>query len=99
MDVEGIRQQFRSMSREAEADRTLHDSVALRLRETSLAASVPASVLRWEDAPLQPERPHSPRKIVFAAVGGLIGFLGGMVLLIGIELGDNKVRGLRSARR
>lgn len=92
VDTEGVRQQFRNMSREAEADRTLHDSVALRLRETSLAASVPASVLRWEDTPMQPEFPHSPRKIVFAAVGAFAGFLSGLVLLIGLELGNSKVR-------
>jgi capsular exopolysaccharide synthesis family protein len=99
VDIEGIRQQFRNMSREAEADRTLHDSVALRLRETSLAASVPASVLRWEDSPLQPERPHSPRKIVFAAVGGFAGFLAGLVLLGGLELGNHKVRDSAAAAR
>ena len=99
VEVEGIRQEFRKISREAEADRTLHDSVARRLRETTLAASVPASVLRWEDAPLQPERPHGPRKIIFAAVGGFVGFLGGLVLLICIELGDNKVRGPAAAAR
>ncbi|MES2441093.1 MAG: hypothetical protein V4584_18670 [Verrucomicrobiota bacterium] len=92
VDVEGIREQFRSMTRDAEADRTLHDSVALRLRETSLAASVPASVLRWEGNPLLPEKPHSPRKIVFAAVGAFAGFLGGLMLLAGLELGDRKVR-------
>jgi capsular exopolysaccharide synthesis family protein len=92
VNVEGIREKFRSMSREAEADRTLHDTVALRVRETSLAASVPASVLRWESSPLVPDKPHSPRKIVFAAVGGFAGFLGGLVLLAGLELGDRKVR-------
>lgn len=92
VDIEGLRQQFQSMSREAMADRALHDSVALRLRETSLAASVPASVLRWEDSPLQPELPHSPRKIVFAAVGAFAGSLMGLLLLVGIELGNHKVR-------
>jgi capsular exopolysaccharide synthesis family protein len=99
VDTEGIREQFRSMSREAEADRTLHDSVALRLRETSLAASVPASVLRWEDTPLQPEKAHSPRKIVFAAVGGFLGFLGGLVVLAGLALGNGKVRDSAAAAR
>jgi capsular exopolysaccharide synthesis family protein len=99
VDVEGVRQEFRKISREAEAERTLHDSVALRLRETTLAASVPASVLRWEDSPFQPERPHSPRKFVFAAVGAFLGFMGGLVLLIGFELGDSRVRGPAAAAR
>jgi capsular exopolysaccharide synthesis family protein len=95
--VEGVREKFRRMSREAEADRTLHDSVALRVRETSLAASVPASVLRWESSPLVPEFPRSPRKIIFAAVGAFAGLLGGMVILVGLELGNRKVRGSAAA--
>ena len=99
VDMEGVREQFRSMSREAEADRTLHDSVALRLRETSLVASVPASVLRWEDTPLQPERARSPRKIVFSAVGAFLGFLGGLVVLGGLEVGNSKVRNSAAAAR
>lgn len=97
--AEGIRDQFRAMARDAEADRTLHDSVARRLRETGLSASVPASVLRWEGSPLLPEKPHGPRKAVFAAVGAFAGFLGGLVLLGAIELGDRKVRDPGGAAR
>lgn len=99
VDVEGIREQFRSISRDASGDRALHDSVASRLRETTLASSVPASVLRWENMPMLPEKAHSPRKIVFAAVGGFGGFLGGLVLLAGLELGDRKVRDPAAAAR
>jgi succinoglycan biosynthesis transport protein ExoP len=96
---EGVREQFRVMMREAEAERTLHDSVALRLRETSLAATVPASVLRWEDTPLVPEKPHGPKKIVFAAAGAFLGFICGLVLLAGVELGDRKIRNSAAAAR
>ncbi len=99
VDVEGFREQFRSMTRDAEADRTLHDSVALRLRETSMIASVPASVLQWQGTPLVPERAHSPQKIVYAAVGAFAGFISGIVLLIGLELGDRKVRDPAAAAR
>lgn len=100
VDVEGIREQFRSMTRDAEGDRTLHDSVALRLRETGLAASVPASVLRWEGSPMTPEKSsHGRQKLVFAAVGSFLGFFGGLVLLAGLELGDRKVRGPAAAAR
>ncbi|MEO7101050.1 MAG: polysaccharide biosynthesis tyrosine autokinase [Luteolibacter sp.] len=99
VDVEGIRQQFRSMTRDSEAERTLHDSVALRLREISLSASVPASVLRWQDAPLTPERARSPKALIFGAVGGFCGFLGGFVLLVGFEVGDRKIRDSAAAAR
>ena len=99
VESEGVREQFRAMTREAEADRNLHDSVALRLRETNLAASVPASVLRWEDTPLVPENPHGPRKIVFAAAGAFFGFLAGLVLLVVTEVSDRKVRNSTAASR
>ncbi|MES2660591.1 MAG: polysaccharide biosynthesis tyrosine autokinase [Verrucomicrobiota bacterium] len=99
VDVEGFREQFRSMSRDLEADRTLHDTVVLRLRETNMIASVPASVLQWQGTPLVPEKAHSPRKIVFAAVGAFTGFLGGMMLLVGLEMSDRKVRDAGAAAR
>lgn len=99
IEVDGIREQFRSMSRDADGDRTLHDSVAHRLRETTLAASVPASVLRWENIPMLPEIPRGPRKKVFAAVGAFAGFLGGLILLVGLELSDGKVRDPAAAAR
>lgn len=99
VDVEGVRETFRSMMRSADADRTLHDSVALRLRETTLAATVPTSVLSWRDMPLTPESPHGPKKMVFAAVGLFFGFLGGAVLLVGLELGDRKIRDSAAASR
>ncbi len=97
--MEGIREQFRTLSREAEGDRALHDSVAARLRETILATSVPASVLRWEDRPMVPEKPSSPRKVVFAAIGGFGGAFGGLLLLIGLELGSRNVRDAAAVSR
>jgi len=99
VEVEGLRDNFRALSRDADADRELHQSVAARLRETSLAASVPASVLRWEDSPLVPEKSHSPRKIVYAAIGLFGGFFLGLALLVGLELGDGKVRDTAAAAR
>ncbi len=99
VETEGVREQFRALSRDAEADRNLHESVSQRLRETKLAASVPASVLRWEDVPLLPEKPSSPRKPVFAAVGAFLGFLLGLVALVIAELGDRRVRDASAAIR
>jgi capsular exopolysaccharide synthesis family protein len=96
---EGIREQYRAMTREAEADRNLHDSVALRLRETNLAASVPASVLRWQDTPMIPESPSGPKIPVFVMAGAFLGFLCGLVLLVGSELMDRKVRDAAGASR
>lgn len=99
VDAEGVREQFRAMVREAEADRALHESVSRRLRETQLAASVPASVLRWEDTPFTPEKPSSPRRIIFAVAGAALGFLLGMVALVAAELSDRRVRDAAAAAR
>lgn len=99
VEVEGLREQFRTLNREADADRVLHDAVAARLRETTLTASIPASVLRWEDAPMVPEKPHRPRKLVALALGTGGGFFLGLCLMVGLELGDGKIRDAASAAR
>ncbi|MFT4175828.1 MAG: polysaccharide biosynthesis tyrosine autokinase [Luteolibacter sp.] len=97
--TEGARQKFQTMQRAAEADRTLHAAVALRLSETTMSASVPTSVLRWEDYPLVPEFTKGPGRMIFAAVGTMAGFFGGLVLLIGLELADGKVRDSAAAAK
>ncbi len=99
VEIEGLREKFRTLNREAEADRTLHDAVAARLRETTLSASVPASVLRWEDSPMTPEKPHSPRKIVALALGASGGFFLGLMLMLGLELTDGRIRDAAAAAR
>jgi polysaccharide biosynthesis transport protein len=99
VETEGVREQFRVMTREAEAERALHASVALRLRETGLAATVPASVLRWEDMPMVPGKPSGPRKPVFAAAGAFAGFLCGLGLLMMAEIGNRRVRNSATAAR
>lgn len=99
VEVEGLREQFRNLDREAEADRSLHDAVAGRLRETALSAAVPTSVLRWEDSPMTPEKPHSPRKLVALALGGSGGMFLGLLLMLGLELADGKVRDAAAAAR
>jgi succinoglycan biosynthesis transport protein ExoP len=99
VEVEGLRESFRTLDREADADRTLHDAVAARLRETHLTASVPTSVLRWEGSPMIPEKPHSPRKIVALALGSGAGVFMGLLLMVGLELADGRIRDAGSAAR
>jgi succinoglycan biosynthesis transport protein ExoP len=99
VEIEGLREDFRALDREAEADRTLHDSVAARLRETLLSASIPASVLSWKDRPMTPEKPHSPRKLVALALGSGTGFFMGLFLMVGLELADGRIRDAGAAAR
>lgn len=97
--TQGLRARFEALAREAAADREIHESVAKRLRETTLAAGVPASILRWQDAPLVPERPCKPRKKILVPFAGVMGMFLGLVLVIGLELGDGRVRDIASAAR
>ncbi|MGC4014563.1 MAG: polysaccharide biosynthesis tyrosine autokinase [Luteolibacter sp.] len=97
--AEGLRAQFEVLEREALADRTTHDAVASRLRETALAAAVPGPVLRWEDTPMVPEKPIKPRKAVMMALAGVGGIFCGLLMAIGLELTDGKVRDAAAAAR
>lgn len=90
--AEGVRDRYRELLRQAEGERELLDSVTKRLRETRIAATVPAAFLSWRDNPLVPGQPHSPRRIVHAAAGAFLGGLAGLLLIGLLELGDRKVR-------
>ncbi|MEP4079000.1 GumC family protein [Haloferula sp.] len=99
VDVEGVRADFVKLTREAEADRVLHASVAKRLRETSLSASVPASVLSWRERPFAPEKAYGPGKMLFVPLAAIGGFFFGLVAVVGLELGDRRVRDTAAATR
>jgi polysaccharide biosynthesis transport protein len=92
VDEEGVKADFAKLTREAEADRELHASVAKRLRETSLAAAVPASVLSWRELPLIPEKAHSPQKMLLAPLAAIGGMFFGLLGVIGLEVVDRRVR-------
>jgi polysaccharide biosynthesis transport protein len=97
--TEGLRARFEALERDAIAERTTHEAVAGRLRDTSIAAAIPGPVLRWEDAPMIPEKPVKPdKRVVFglAAFGGL--FLG-LLMAVGFELTDGRVRDSAAAAR
>jgi len=99
VEVEGLREQFRNLAREADADRTLHDAVSARLRETSISASVPSSVLRWEASPMVPEKPQSPQNIVAVGLGTAGGMFLGMFCLLALQLADGSIRDASAAAR
>ena len=96
---EGLRAKFETLEREAVADRTTHEAVAGRLRETSLAAAVPGPVLRWEDMPMTPEKPVKPRKSVMLLLASFAGLFLGLVCAVGLELADARVRDTAAAVR
>lgn len=97
--AEGLRARFEALEREAVADRTTHEAVAARLRETSIAASIPGPVLRWEDAPMVPEKPIKPNKPLLLALAGFGGLFLGLILAVGFELADGRIRDSAAAAR
>ncbi|MEM1083411.1 MAG: polysaccharide biosynthesis tyrosine autokinase [Verrucomicrobiota bacterium] len=99
VDNEGVRAEFAELRREAAADRELHASVAKRLRETSLTASVPASILSWRERPLAPERASSPQKMLLVPIAAMGGAFFGLFAVIGLELGDRRVRDAAAVSR
>jgi capsular exopolysaccharide synthesis family protein len=99
VSAEGLRARFEALEREAVANRTLHESVASRLRETSLAASVPGPVLRWEDMPMVPDKPVKPHKSVLLLLASFAGLFFGLVFAMGLELADGRVRDSAAAAR
>lgn len=97
--VEGLRAEFAKLSRDAAADRELHASVARRLRETAMVGSVSSSFLSWQEQPLAPEQPYRPRRAILTPLAGAAGMFFGCLLMIGLELGDRRVRDAATVTR
>ncbi|TAF25392.1 MAG: polysaccharide biosynthesis tyrosine autokinase [Verrucomicrobia bacterium] len=99
IDVEGLRARFDRLRREADAARDLHDKVNTRLRESVLATAVAGSALAWAEPPFVPEKASSPDKRVLFPLAAFVGLTGGLVLMIGLELGTGKVNDPAAATR
>lgn len=97
--VEGVRARFDVLKRELEAARELHATVDKRLRETLLASAVAASSVTWAEPPFVPEKESKPNKKVLLPLAGFAGMMAGMMLLVGLELGDGRVRDSAAAAR
>lgn len=92
VDVDSLRAKFLEYERAANADRELYATVERRLRETSLAGSVPSSALRWEEMPLSPVRPTKPRKMVMMSLAGTGGLFMGLLAVFVLEITDRRLR-------
>jgi capsular exopolysaccharide synthesis family protein len=97
--VEGVRARFDSLKRESEAARELHATVDRRLRETTLTSAVAASAIALVDPPFVPEKASKPEKKVLLPLAGFAGMMAGMMLLVGLEMGDGRVRDSAAAAR
>jgi capsular exopolysaccharide synthesis family protein len=97
--VEGVRARFDLLKREAEAARELHATVDRRLQETTLASAVAASAIAMVAPPFVPEKASKPAKRILFPLAAAAGMFGGLVLLVGLELKDGRVRDSAAAAR
>jgi capsular exopolysaccharide synthesis family protein len=97
--VEGLRARFDGLKREADAARELHEKVETRLRESALASAVAASALAWAEPPMVPEKAVKPSKKVMLPLAGFAGMMAGLMLMVGLEVGDRRVRDSAAAAR
>jgi len=97
--VEGLRARFQALQREADAARELHEKVDVRLRESVLAGAVAASALAWAEPPFVPEKAIKPSKKVLLPLAGFAGMMAGLMLVVGLEAGDRRVRDSAAAAR
>lgn len=97
--VEGVRSKFDALKREADAARELHATVDKRLRETTLASAVAASAITWSEPPFVPEKASKPAKRIMFPLAAFAGMMGGLTMLVGLELKDGRVRDSATAAR
>jgi len=97
--VEGVRAEFDKLRREADVARELHAKVDTRLRETTLASAVAASAITWAAPPFVPEKASKPDKKVLLPLAGFAGMMFGMMLMVGLEVSDGRVRDSAAAAR
>lgn len=99
ISVEGVRADFDKLKREADIARELHAKVDTGLRETTLAGAVAASAITWVAPPFVPEKASKPDKKVLLPLAGFAGMMVGMMLMVGMEVSDGRVRDSASAAR
>jgi polysaccharide biosynthesis transport protein len=84
--------EYKVLKQEADSNRQLYDGLLQQLKEASLAVGLNSSNIRVVDKarlPLYPSRPNIPRNLEFAL---LIGLVGGVALVFGLEALDTTVR-------
>ncbi|BCX47074.1 tyrosine-protein kinase capsular biosynthesis [Haloferula helveola] len=97
--VEGLKSEFAKLAREVEKDRELLETTSTSLRNIRLIGLVPTSILSWREQPLAPEKPYRPRKILLTPLAAMGGFCFGLLVIVGLELGDRRVRDTAAVSR
>jgi succinoglycan biosynthesis transport protein ExoP len=92
LQLEKIAVPYNALRRDVDADRALYDSVLSRLKETGVAKNLGESNIRSIESPLIASRPAKPTVRKILALALLAGFVGGIGIVIGLDMTDSSFR-------
>jgi len=84
--------QYNILKREAEANKTLYDSLQTKLKEAQISSGLKSSNIRIVDPAMVPSTPSRPAKTRNIALAFLVGLVGGIGLALLREYLDNTVK-------
>jgi polysaccharide biosynthesis transport protein len=84
--------QYNILKREAEANKSLYDSLETKLKEAQIASGLKSSNIRIVDPAMVPSSPSRPAKTRNIALAFLVGLVGGIGLALLREYLDNTVK-------
>ena len=84
--------QYNILKREAEANKTLYDSLETKLKEAQISSGLKSSNIRIVDPAMIPSTPSRPAKTRNIVLGFLVGLVGGIGLALLREYLDNTVK-------
>ena len=84
--------QYNILKREAEANKTLYDSLETKLKEAQISSGLKSSNIRIVDPAMIPSTPSRPAKTRNIALAFLVGLVGGIGIALLREYMDNTVK-------
>ena len=84
--------EYNILKREAEASKTMYDSLLTKLKEASIAVGLKSTNIRVVDPAMIPSSPSRPAKTRNIALSFLVGMVGGIGLALLREYLDNTVK-------
>jgi len=92
LQLDKIAVPYNVLRRDVEADRALYDSVLSRMKETGVAKSLGENNIRLIGSPLIAHRPAKPTARIILALALLAGLVGGIGMVIGLDMTDSSLR-------
>jgi capsular exopolysaccharide synthesis family protein len=92
--------QYNVLSREVESDRALYDAVLKGMKEASVTQETQQTgIIRVVQPAFVPDLPIWPKKAAIMVVSGLGGIFLGVLIIMGIQVGDTSIKTVDEAER